>query len=113
MLALIKSFRYLPGEHSVYRADEDQYNRVEEGDHVGRVHVGVADQHVIFPRGVVEHCLRWCHYHPHYYYQHLEGRLRISCYGNIGCCRDKMENVYLVLLHGTSWPQSRPMESKG
>lgn len=71
MFAFIKGFRYFPGENCVDRAHHDQNDGVEEGDHVRSVDVGVADKHVVFSGGVVEHGARWCHYHPYYHDQHL------------------------------------------
>lgn len=68
MLALIESLRDLPREHGVHRAHDDENDWVEEGDHVARVHVRVAHQHVVFSRRVVEHRPRRGHDHPHHYY---------------------------------------------
>lgn len=68
MLAFIKRFRNLPREHSIHCAHQDEHNRVEESYHVGRVHVGVADQHIVFSSGVVEHGAGGGYDHPHYYY---------------------------------------------
>lgn len=71
MLALIECFGDLPSEDGVDGADDDQDNGVEEGDHVGRVNIRVAHQHVILTRGVVEHGAGWRNNHPYYHYQHL------------------------------------------
>lgn len=65
MFAFVKSFRYLPGENRIHCAGNNEYDRVEECDRVGRVHVRVAHQHVVLASGMVPHGASRVHHLPH------------------------------------------------
>ena len=61
----VESFGNLAGEDSIHRADDDKDDGEEECNHVGSIHIRVADEHIILACRMVVLRMRWCNYHPH------------------------------------------------
>ena len=71
VLGLVEGFWDLSGEHRVQGANYDQHDGVEEGNHVASVYVGVADQQVIIPRGIMVDGVGGIYNYPDPVYQQL------------------------------------------
>lgn len=64
VFALVKSFRDFSGKNSVHGANDDQHDRIGEGDHVTGIDVTVTNEQIVFSGWVMMHRFSWIDYHP-------------------------------------------------